>query len=867
MRTNLSIRTALFSVLFLSLLTLNLDVLTVKKKYFKKNENEKEKLDGSDLAILQEIELTKDPSLGIVPHDRLFKAIKYTNSLNKINSTSITWNNLGPKDVGGRTRCIMVDPNESTLNTVWIGSVGGGLWKTNNVTLANPTWLPVDELLANLAVTTITYNPNNSNEFYFGTGEGWYNSDAIRGDGIFKSSNGGVTFTQLSSTANNSNFRYIQKIICHPSLGIFAGTSTGVFRSTDNGSSWSSVLSGACSDLEVGSDNTIYASIGIFSTDGIYSSTTGVSGSWVKRNNSSNGFPTSGFYRIEIACAQNNANVLYALTQSASNNGIYNIYKTTNKCVTWTTCKKPTDSDPGIGSDFTRGQAWYDLALSVDPNNSSTLLIGGINLFKSTNSGANWSQLSHWYGGYGKQYVHADNHSIVFKPGNSSIIYFGNDGGIFSSTNGGSTISSKNSNYCVTQLFACATHPTSNLFLSGAQDNGSFKYNSLTLNTGNQVTGGDGAYCHIDQNQTQYQFTAYVYNNYYRSTNSGSTFSSVTLSGNTGASFINPTTYDNVSNVMYCSDVGRYCRWNNPQSGNSHTMITVSNFGSSAKITSLKVSPNVSNRVYFGLSNGRVIYVDNANSVSSSSGNYINNFSGVPTGSVSCIEVEPSNENHIIITYSNYGISSIWETKNGGSNWVNIENNLPDMPIRWALLNPLNNRQVFLATELGVWTTDSLFGNNTTWYPINLGLANVSTRMLSIRNDNLIIAATHGRGLYYSESLVSFNQNKKIKDSDVLDSIKAVKSKLITNQETGSSKLLVNVYPNPFNKNLKIKAFSNNEELINLSIYNLKGGLVYSCNITSLNENLIDLSFLSNGNYLAKFDSKNEHSTLKIVKE
>ena len=90
---------------------------------------------------------------------------------------------------------------------------------------------------------------------------------------------------------------------------------------------------------------------------------------------------------------------------------------------------------------------------------------------------------------------------------------------------------------------------------------------------------------------------------------------------------------------------------------------------------------------------------------------------------------------------------------------------------------------------------------------------------------------------------------------------------MITNQETGSSKLLVNVYPNPFNKNLKIKAFSNNEELINLSIYNLKGGLVYSCNITSLNENLIDLSFLSNGNYLAKFDSKNEHSTLKIVKE
>lgn len=734
------------------------------------------KRDRIDLAMQHEAEITKDPALGYVPYERILAAKQQMlqriagNPGGKVLGAipGIQWVERGPDNVGGRTRAIMVDPNDITGRTVWAAGVGGGIWKTTDITVGIPVWNVVDDLFGNIAITTLVYNPLNTQEMYFGTGEGFFNADAIRGLGIWKSINGGVTWNQLAAT-NNANFYYNQRLAVHPLTGdIYAATRSGLFRSQNGGTTWTKVLgagtgaaSDRISDVEIAADNTIYVGIGLFQTDGVYKSTTGNTGSWTKLNTGANGFPTTGIQRIEIACARSNPQVVYAMAQGGGN-GIGGIYRTADGGANWTACTLPVDADGGIGADLTRGQAWYDLTIAVDPNNADVIFVGGVDLFKSTTAGNTWQQIAHWYGGFGFQEVHADQHWILFHPNSSNTIYFGNDGGIYMTTNGAAaipTIISKNSGYNITQFYGCAMHPAANsdYFLAGAQDNGSHQYLYPGMNSTNEVTGGDGCFTHIDQDQPQYQWTSYVYNNYFRSTNCGQTWSSSGLFfGNTG-SFVNPTDYDNVSNVLYAAvSSGNYLRWTNPQTGTTTQNVSITNFGST--VSHVSVSQNTPNRVFFGLNNGRVVRVDNANTIASgSAGTWINNGFGMPSGSVSCIAIRDGNDDHLLVTYSNYGVNSVWETTNGGTSWTNLDNaSLPDIPVRWALFNPLNPSQALIATELGVWSTDLINGATTAWAPSNLGLANTRVDMLQIRqSDNLVIAATHGRGLYSTDVFCS----------------------------------------------------------------------------------------------------------------
>ncbi len=744
--------------------------------------NKVPKQDRMDLAWEQEVEWTRDLSTNTVPRERLLDAQAYMLQLKQKSPphkvagaiSGVTWSERGPSNVSGRTRAIMVDPNDPSGLTVWVGSVGGGIWKTTDISASAPAWTPVNDLFNNIAISSIVHDPSNTSVFYFGTGEGWYNSDAQRGLGIWKSTDGGNTWNQLSAT-NNSTYHYIQRLAVAGNGDLYVATRSGLRRSTNGGTSFSQVLgsgngssSNRVSDVEIAADGAIWAGIGIFSTDGVYRSTTGNAGSWTKLNTGGNGFPTSGIRRVEIALAPSNAAVAYAVVQSGGS-GLDEIYRTSNTGSSWTTLAKPNDADGGIpASDFTRSQAWYDFSLVVDPNDANVVFAGGIDLFKSSNGGSSWQQISHWYGGFGYQYVHADQHIAYFQPGSSSTIYFGNDGGIWRSTNATAaipTISFRSDNYNVTQYYACAMNPTaySHQFLAGAQDNGTQRYDNAGINATVEVTGGDGCFCHIDQSNANYQFSSYVYSNYYRSTNGGASFSSI--SNNNNGYFVNPSDYDNDDHHLYASYTsGRYSRILNVRTSTSLSSVLIGAFNG-GRVTHVSCSPNTANRVFFGLNNGDIVRVDNAHSGGPSASNITG--AGMPNGTVSCIAIEDGNDNHLVATYSNYGANSVWETTNGGSSWTSVEGNLPDMPVRWALFDPNNASQVLLATELGVWSTDMLSGGATNWGPSNTGMANTRTDMLQIRSsDNLVAAATHGRGLYTSDVFTTpfpeFTADKKL---------------------------------------------------------------------------------------------------------
>src|SRR5690606_3569289 len=107
------------------------------------------------------------------------------------------------------------------------------------------------------------------------------------------------------------------------------------------------------------------------------------------------------------------------------------------------------------------------------------------------------------------------------------------------------------------------------------------------------------------------------------------------------------------------------------------------------------------------------------------------------------------NENEIFVTMFNYGVTSIWYTNNGGTSWQNKEGNLPDMPVKCILQNPLLPNEVIIGTELGIWATPDITATSPTWVQYYNGMSDVTVVDLDLRtSDNVILAATHGRGLF-----------------------------------------------------------------------------------------------------------------------
>ena len=769
------------------------------------------KRDRIDLAMRQEFDMTRDPSLNYIPKLRLQEArevreAKISKSKDKNSKISgVTWTERGPNNVGGRTRTLMWDPNDTNNTKVWAGSVTGGLWYNTDITSSSSTWQSVDDTWNNIAISAMAYDPNNTNIMYVGTGEGHVIGSA-RGEGMFKSTDGGNTWTHMTAAngfyATDENFHYVNDIIVRNESGtsvLYVGTQEslnqytyygysasgdrGLWRSTDGGATFTQVLPNvssqsypyAVADIELSASGRIFigttrdydGSAGTYRSGGgvILYSDDGTT--WGIAYN-----PGSG-ERVELACAPSDADVIYAIAAVGSNVGwmVKTAVGDQTSPTTWSTLTAPKYTEQSCSSstsDFTRGQAWYDLIMAVHPTSSGTLIIGGIDLYRSTDGGSNFSLISYWTGACDTE-VHADQHMISFNPNSANEVIFGNDGGVFYSadiTASNPVISARNNGYNVTQFYGAAIHPTAGTdhFLAGAQDNGSQLFSSSGVNSTTEVSGGDGAYCNIDQDEPSYQWTQYVYNNYYRSTNGGSTFSSVGEFGSSSGRFINPSRYDNTNDIMYAAaGTDELLRWSNAQTGSTGSFITVNSLGG-GQISAITVSPNTSNRLFVGtgastgggIPGGMVYRIDNAHTGTSVTATDISDSNFPANGYVSCVEVENGDDNHILVTFSNYGVSSIWETTDGGTNWTEVEGDLPDMPVRWALFHPLDNTAAIIATELGVWTTNALNGTNTTWGPSNNGLSNVRTDMLQLRaSDNEVIAATHGRGLFSTSSFAT----------------------------------------------------------------------------------------------------------------
>lgn len=871
--------------------------------------------DQMEQAMEQEFMMTKDPKLGYIPKERLIAALAFEQrqlASRQMGINDITWQERGPNNVAGRTRAFLIDSRDATGNTIFAASVSGGIWKTTNFKSTNPTWTPVNENMGSLAVCALAQDPSNPSTMYAGTGEGWFNVDAVRGNGIWKSIDGGTTWNQLSftdSSITTHNFDFIQDLVVTKRGTVFATgrpsvycNTGGVFRSNNGGLSWTRPIgtlpAQVCdsaynffgADLEVASNGDVYATTGFYNKgENINKGRIWRSSFAVSDTNVGNGTaawkditPTGTWQRIAIATAPTNPAIIYALLQG-SGNGIGAIKKSSDTGATWTDLPLPSWCNQGSPNqpDFTNGQAFYDLIVRVDPNDSNTVIIGGIDLFKSKDGGNTWNQITAWAGKCSSYaIIHADQHNVQFLQGNSSQVVASNDGGIWYSQDGGTswatftgpnlnganqtTYSSKNTGYNVTQFYACAIHPTqTNYFLAGCQDNGTQKFTSPGINTTVEASvGGDGGFCHIDQNDGNIQIISFVHNNYYYSTDNGNSFRRLSL--NSSGFFINPSDYDKANKVLYSSSgPGQLGLISNFTTTPTFSTTTIPALGIE-NISAVKVDPTISGggTVWVagydstGKSSPVIAKLTNANGSATTA--LSTTLSSAPAGSyVSSIDVDPANSNHLLVTLSNYGIASVYESTDGGNSFNTLDNNsstspnLPDIPVRWGMfvpanasVNGTNGGGILLATEIGVYYAQTSAGASTVWTPQSNGLPHVRCDMLKYRPlDNLVAVATHGRGLFTTNLTA-----------------------IVTGVPTVSNtKNFIN-YTSANQQQLFIKAGNLNMNTMQVRLFDATGRLVYSSN-PKYSDQSIPIAPLPGGSYIIKiYGDKNAQYTRQFVK-
>ena len=643
----------------------------------------------------------------------------------------------------------------------------------------------------------------------------------------------------------------------------------GVYKSVDGGLSWNVIslplTAGGkkhCpNDIEFGPNNIIWLSTTKSTAydDGggtIFSSSDGVN--FIKK------YEVPSGDRTQIAVSKTTPNLVYVLAQLPT---AETILKTTDGFATVPlTLASPVDADTNMSS-YTNGQAFYNLMLNVDPANDQVIYVGGIDLVKSTTSGSSWSQLSHWYGGFGFQEVHSDQHAFAVANGNSNKVLFGNDGGVYYSANGGINTSARTNGLNVTQFYSVAVAPigaTSGLngdyFVAGAQDNGSQYFNNTaqTIAGAAEVQGGDGATCLFDQGTDKYYITNYVYNGSInsRTAPSGATKSinSESISTSANGAFIAIMALDSKVDMLFSdytnnstgTTVYQIRRYSNikPSSATAVVKSVITNTLLTSQPSALTVSKfgtATSTTLLVGTRSGKLYRVANANGATPA----WTDISGPFVGSISDVEYGTA-VNQIFVTLHNYNVNNIWFTLDGGATWEPKDGDFPDIPVKCILQNPLlPTTEVIIGTELGVWYTNNFDSATPNWRQSFNGMRNVKVTDLDLRNDNTVFASTYGRGVF------SGLFTNAVLKTDQFDNTIGIR-----------------VYPNPTTDLLTISIDDYNSSNLMISMFDITGKEVFNENIKDFsNERTINVKTLQSGIYILKLKGDNVSESRKIVKK
>ncbi len=668
-----------------------------------------------------------------------------------------TWKSIGPKptrsdlyanwgDTSGRLNSIAISP--ANPNIVLVGGSTGGIWRSED---AGNTFTPVSDDQIDLAVGYLAFAPSNPNIVYAGMGDahGGYN-----GSGVLRSTDAGKTWTRVNNQTlpapgrifrvgvdpNDPNRVYVAQYAYASGNDLFAG---GFFYSTDGGVNWKRTLFGLPRDLVLHPTNPQIIYVGMVRVDrpvsqpaGLYRSTDG--GETWERIYSS---PYSSTQDLRVAVTPADPNRVYVYLGGVPEGSTAREIRLTTSLdggTSWTTRR--------LNEVVDAGQFGYNTYFYADPANANTLYVGSRDVYKSTDGGAAWTNLNNSFsitGSYNplRSNAHPDQHSLAFSPGNSNVIFIGNDGGLYKSEDAGKTFKSKNQTLSLSQFVGLAIDPRNpKVSLAGAQDNGT----QLRMENGEweEIISGDGGQCVFSPTLPDVIFTSYIFGVIYRFTpTSARQVASERIFGEFSTPRVRfyPPFTSTRDGRLYFGSWRLFISRNQGDTWYTPGWATDLTRNASDTINAIGVNDANSDVIYTGSTQGRVM-------VTRDSGNRWNDITaGLPNRVIKSIVTDPGNPAIAYLTVSGYRSGHVFKTTDYGVNWQDISANLPDIPTNALVLDPLAANTFYAGTDIGVFRSSN---GGQSWELLNRGIPPVIVMALATHPSGIIQAATYGRGVY-----------------------------------------------------------------------------------------------------------------------
>ncbi|MEW5795193.1 MAG: thrombospondin type 3 repeat-containing protein [Candidatus Zixiibacteriota bacterium] len=660
-----------------------------------------------------------------------------------LGADAVVWATAGPTNIPGRISSLDVDPTDP--NIFYAGSASGGVYKTTDL---GATWDIVFGEDGTYSIGAVAVDPNNPQVVWVGPGEPSNSIDSYEADGVYKSVNGGSTWTNVLPLATAR----IGKIVIDPTNSdrVFvavqgarfagAGPDRGLYRTEDGGTNWTQVLfvdnSTGCVDVAFHpSTGTVLAAtwpFGFGPTSAIYRSTAQGDPGTFTMISGTGGLPApNDFSRIGVTIDPS-SNYCYALI-IGSNYNLYGLYRSSDLGVNWTQV-----NDGDIAGTY-GGFGWYFGQVRVAPGNPNIVYSLGVTLWKSTDFGASWFDVTGT--------THVDHHALYISPSDPDVLYDGCDGGVNYSNDGASSWTTYY-NMDNTQFYAITmdfNNPEQ--IYGGTQDNGTMR--TLTGNLGDweRILGGDGFYCLVDYTNSNIVFAESQFGNLFKSTDGGFSFfwaqNGIDPGGTETHGWNTPIDMDQSNpQVLY---YGTELVYRTVDGAANWTPISPDLTAGSRYITAIASAKSDPDVVYAGARSGEVFVTINGG------GSWTDIGGTLPDRWITRLTVDPTDAGICYITISGYvaegsKLPHIYRTTNYGATWTDISSNLPDAPLNDVILDPHEDQTLYVASDVGVYVTEDL---GASWAPLGTGMP--ITAVIDLVMDaktRKLVAGTHGRSMF-----------------------------------------------------------------------------------------------------------------------
>src|SRR3989475_6826596 len=664
--------------------------------------------------------------------------------LSPIVSVGGTWADMGPKPIfspyygasSGLVSALAVDPTNT--NTVYAGTVGGGVWKSTD---GGGNWSPLTDGQPSLAIGSLAIDPSHPNIVYAGTGAA-YDGGVQPGAGVLKSIDAGANWAVVRNASGTFNGLSVHQLVIDPitTTTLYASTDGGLFKSIDAGTNWT-ISFGYIGIADMALDPTTPATVYVAAVDsgahsGIFKSINGGANFAALAS----GLPPGGSAtRVSLAISHSNPNRLYAAMSGRPgvNACTLGVWRTDNGGTSWSQLAAP---HPFEVAPYNYCQGWYDNYTAVDPTNPDVAYIGGQDLWKITGGGAQFTNLTNSF--TPGQHVHPDQHSLAFGSNSSgALFYIGNDGGGYSSGNGGATFANLNNTLETALMYYGVAQ--AGIALAGLQDNGIVKY--VGSPGWIMLAGGDGSAVNIDPNNPNILYAS-IYGplDMDKSGDGGRNFSPVQSGINPAdiclcpaePAIMDPRHSGTLVAGTFYANVYRTVN-----GAGSWGLITpgplVSDYG---ETHGLAVAPTDTSEIWGAF--GWHVFVHTATG-------WVDRTAGLPQfGLFRGLAVDPGNAQHVFVSEAGSSLGgatvfgAVFETLDLGAHWQDVTGALPNVPVNVLVIDTFG--RLLAGTDRGVYAR-----NCGTWSAVGAGLPNAKVTDLRVSGDgSTLYASTYGRGMW-----------------------------------------------------------------------------------------------------------------------